>query len=67
MANQRKQGKRLVGFFATDEEQALLKEGARLAGFETMADYLRWVAQHQPKPPVRLPRSAKPGGAEKSK
>ena len=66
MANQRKAGKRLVGFFATEEEQALLKQGAKLAGFETMADYLRWVAQNQPKPPVsRPPRSAKTAAGKK--
>lgn len=54
VANQRKEGKVMVGFFATEEEKALLNEAARLAGFTSLADYLRWIARHQPVPHYRL-------------
>lgn len=50
MANQRDPNKKMVGFFATKDEKALLQAAAKKAGFETLADYLRWIASEQPMP-----------------
>lgn len=48
--SQRKEGLIMVGFHATPEERALLRKAAELGGFETLADYLRWIAENQPVP-----------------
>ena len=56
MANQRKKGKRLYGFWVTDEEHALLQEAARKCGFENVSDYIKWVAIERP-PAGYKPRS----------
>ena len=53
MPSIRKKGKKIVGFFATEEEKAMLKQAASLAGFESLADYLRWVAKEMPTPGIR--------------
>ncbi len=56
MPNQRAKDKRLVGFFGTKEEAESLKEAAALAGFESLADYFRWVSQVKPRPGMVCPR-----------
>jgi hypothetical protein len=40
MPNQRKAGKRMVGFYATEEEATAMMEAARREG-KTLADWLR--------------------------
>jgi hypothetical protein len=50
--------KKLVNFWATDDEKALLQAAARKAGFSNLADYLRWIAETQPAP-GELPQSKK--------
>ena len=42
--------KRLITFWATEEEKTELQEAATIAGFKTMADYLRWIARTKPQP-----------------
>jgi hypothetical protein len=42
--------KKLVTFWASDEEKALLQQAYKAAGFSNLADYLRWIAQEQPRP-----------------
>lgn len=42
--------KKLVTFWASEEEKKLLQDAATAAGFANLADYLRWIAQTQPKP-----------------
>lgn len=49
MPNQRKAGKGLVGFFATTEEAAKLKQAAASCDMN-LSEYLRWVATHAPRP-----------------
>lgn len=58
MANQRKQGKKLVGFFATEQEAAALIEAARVRGL-TVADFLRHVIRESTPPAAE----GKEGGA----
>lgn len=41
MANQRKTGKKKIGFWATDEEKAAMMKVAKKAGFDNLADWLR--------------------------
>jgi nucleoside-diphosphate-sugar epimerase len=55
--------KKLVTFWASEEEKALLYAAAKVAGFENLADYLRWIAKEQPRPgqrPTSKKRAAKP-------
>lgn len=42
--------KKLVAFWASDDEKALLQKAFKAAGFNNLADYLRWIAQTQPRP-----------------
>lgn len=42
--------KKLVTFWASDDEKALLQRAFKAAGFDNLADYLRWISQAQPKP-----------------
>ena len=55
MPNQRKKGKKLVGFFATEEEAAALHKAAENEGV-SVADFLRGVIR---KAEARLPKSSK--------
>jgi hypothetical protein len=53
MPNKRKEGKKLVGFFATEEEAAALLSAAKAGGM-TVADFIRTAihkanAKHTPK------------------
>lgn len=48
MPNKRKDGKKLVSFWATKEEKRALEEAMELAGFATMSDYLKWIAANPP-------------------
>lgn len=41
MANQRKTGKKKIGFWATDEEKDEMLKAAKAAGFDNLADWLR--------------------------
>jgi hypothetical protein len=41
MPNQRKPGKKMFGFQATEEERAATKEAYQTEGFESAADFLR--------------------------
>jgi hypothetical protein len=41
MANQRKSGKKKIGFWATDAEKAAMLKAAKKAGFDNLADWLR--------------------------
>jgi hypothetical protein len=50
MPNQRREGKKMLSFWGTEEELDLLKQATKAAGFTAVADYLRWVAHEQPKP-----------------
>lgn len=76
MANQRKEGKRLVGFFATEEEAVALMQAAHARGL-TVADFLRQVirdstppaaggkqgAVNAPPPPKAKPKGPAPARA----
>jgi len=42
--------KKLVTFWASEDEKALLQKASKTAGFSNLAEYLRWIAQAQPKP-----------------
>jgi len=42
--------KKLVTFWASDEEKQLLQSAAKAAGFANLAEYLRLIAATQPKP-----------------
>lgn len=44
MANQRDPKKKLVGYFATEEEKAALKKLAKERGYKSVADLLRAIA-----------------------
>lgn len=48
MPNKRKDGKKLVTFWATQEEKEALLDAMKESGFETMTDYLRWLANNPP-------------------
>jgi len=50
MSGQRDPSKKLLTFWASEEERALLAEASVKAGFDTIADYLRWIAKEQPRP-----------------
>lgn len=55
--------KKLVTFWASEEEKSLLQEAAHLAGFANLADYLRWIGKTQPKPkqmPKEITHTPKP-------
>lgn len=41
MANQRKEGKKKIGFWATDAEKAAMMRAAKKAGYSNLADWLR--------------------------
>lgn len=41
MANQRKAGKKKVGFWVSDSEKAAMMREAKKAGFDNLADWLR--------------------------
>jgi len=45
--------KKLVTFWASEDEKALLQAASRAAGFDNLADYLRWIAKAQPMPGQR--------------
>jgi hypothetical protein len=45
--------KKLITFWASEEEKQLLQEAFKAAGFQTLADYLRWIAATQPKPKAK--------------
>lgn len=64
MANQRKPDKRKIGFYADEFEAQELLEAARIAGFKTLADYLRWIAEAKPKPNNPRPTSESSDGGE---
>ncbi len=45
MPNQRDKNKKLVGFFATEEEKKALKKAAKQHGYASLADFLRAIAE----------------------
>lgn len=47
MANKRKKGKKLYGFWITDHEHEVMQEAAKRCGFENVSDYLKWAAIEQ--------------------
>lgn len=49
--------KKQVTFWATEEEKSLLQSAFQKAGFNNLADYLRWIAKTQPAP-GKLPPDA---------
>jgi hypothetical protein len=63
MPNQRKAGKRMVGFYATEEEATAMMEAARREG-KTLADWLRSLIPDpgkktaSPKPPKKKAQKA---------
>jgi hypothetical protein len=52
MPNQRKAGKRMVGFYATEEEATAMMEAARREG-KTLSDWLRSLIPADEKPAAR--------------
>jgi len=69
MPSQRDKSKKLVGFFATEEEKKALKKAAKHHGFSTLADFLRAIAEGSVKvsPKIKaLALSAMGAGAESS-
>ena len=61
MPNQRQEGKKLVTFWATEEEKALLQAAATAAGFSTLSDYIKWVGKAGPRPQEKAaPASPRP-------
>lgn len=63
MPNQRKKGKKLVGFFATEEEAGAMMAAAKAQGM-TLADWLRSLipeggVNHLREEPPPLPASGK--------
>jgi hypothetical protein len=69
MPSQRDKSKKLVGFFATEEEKKALKKAAKHHGFSTLADFLRAIAEGSVKvsPKIKaLTLSAMGAGVEPS-
>ena len=64
MPNQRKAGKRMVGFYATEEEATAMMEAARREG-KTLADWLRALIPEEEKSKAK-PASSKPATKKKN-
>jgi uncharacterized protein (DUF1778 family) len=46
MSGQRAANKRKVNVWLTDEQRAALKERAQLEGFQTLTEFLVWIAEN---------------------
>jgi hypothetical protein len=64
MPNQRKAGKRMVGFYATEEEATAMMEAARREG-KTLADWLRALIPEEEKSKAK-PGSSRPATKKKN-
>lgn len=51
MANQRKAGKKKVGFWVDDSEKAAMLKAAKKAGYDNLADWLRSLIVKSNPPP----------------